>query len=211
MWLLVDTVALLAVLLGLAATIPRHALAVWATVPTASQSTLRLWTNLKSDTWMEGPSSWPPCTRRSSRIVWCSVRGQGAPVSHTWLRCWVVCRSVLARPTLLLPTHRLRCLRGSGQELTLLYGHPSIGAPRYDLALPAPQVIGARAHEVTPAPEALPADRRTKQGATIVSQTQLFWGALIVAVVVLLDLEHLRNYLGRVVFVHLIVFGVASG
>jgi hypothetical protein len=92
----------------------------------------------------------------------------------------------LARPKLLLPASRLRFFRGSGAGVTLLYGHPSLGAPRYDLALLAPQVIGARAHEVTPAPEALAVDRQTSQGTGI--QTRLFWGALIGAVVVLLVL-----------------------
>ncbi len=92
----------------------------------------------------------------------------------------------LSRPKLLLPANRLRCFRDSGQELTLLYGQPSLGAPRYDLALLAPQVIGARANEVVPAPEALAANLPAKYGTA--TQTQLFWGALIVAVVVLLVL-----------------------
>ena len=92
----------------------------------------------------------------------------------------------LSRPKLLLPAYRLRCFRDSGRELTLLYGHPHLDAPRYDLALLAPQVIGARAYEVAPAPEAPAASLPAKHGTT--TQTQLFWGALIVAVVVLLVL-----------------------
>lgn len=92
----------------------------------------------------------------------------------------------LSRPKLLLPANRLRCFRNSGQELTLLYGQPSLGAPRYDLALLAPQVIGARANEVVPAPEAPAAKLPAKHGTA--TQTQLFWGALIAAVVVLLVL-----------------------
>ena len=92
----------------------------------------------------------------------------------------------LSRPKLLLPANRLRCFRRSEQELTLLYGQASVGAPRYDLALLAPQVIGARAHEVAPVPEALAANLPAKHVMTV--QTQLFWGALVAAVVVLLVL-----------------------
>ena len=92
----------------------------------------------------------------------------------------------LSRPKLLLPGFRLRCFRGNGQELLLLYGHPTLGPPRYDLALLAPQVIGARAHEVAPAPETLSANLPLKHGTN--AQTRVFWGALIVAVVVLLFL-----------------------
>ena len=91
----------------------------------------------------------------------------------------------LSRPKLLLPAYGLRCFRGSGQELTLLYGHPTLGAPRYDLALLAPQVIGARAYEVTPAPEALAANLPVKHTS---AQTKVFWGALVIAVLVLLIL-----------------------
>jgi hypothetical protein len=93
---------------------------------------------------------------------------------------------LLGRPQLLLPAYRLRCFRGRGEELTLLYGDPSLGAPRYDLALLAPRVIGARAYEAAPAAEAPPANLPGKHGTAV--QTQLFWGALIVAVVVLLFL-----------------------
>jgi hypothetical protein len=53
-WLLADNVALLAVLLGLAAMIPWHALAVWAVLPTAAQTTLWLWAHLTPTTWTQG-------------------------------------------------------------------------------------------------------------------------------------------------------------
>lgn len=86
-----------------------------------------------------------------------------------------------------IPSSRCASIfRGSGAGVTLLYGHPSYGAPRYDLALLAPQVIGARAHEVAPAPEAPAEDRPTSAGTAI--QTRFFWGTLIVAVLVLLVL-----------------------
>ena len=92
----------------------------------------------------------------------------------------------LSPAKLLLPGYRLRCFRGSGQELVLLYGDPTLGPPRYDLALLAPQVIGARAHEIAPAPETLSMNFPVKHGTN--AQTRLFWGALIVVVVVLLIL-----------------------
>ena len=52
-WLLVDNVALLALVLGLAALIQRHRLAVWAVVPTALQSALWVSTSLTRDTWSQ--------------------------------------------------------------------------------------------------------------------------------------------------------------
>lgn len=89
----------------------------------------------------------------------------------------------LSRPQLLLPARRLRCFRAAEQPLTLLYGAPTVGAPRYDLALLAAQVIGARAHEVRLAAEVATDLPAAKAGH---SQSKLFWGALIAAVVVLL-------------------------
>jgi hypothetical protein len=53
-WLLIDNVVLLAVLLGLAAAIPWHRVAVWAVVPTTVQGTLWLWAHMRRDTWTEG-------------------------------------------------------------------------------------------------------------------------------------------------------------
>jgi hypothetical protein len=67
-----------------------------------------------------------------------------------------------------------------------LYGAANIAAPRYDLALLAPQVLGARAYEVAAVAEAPAANLPAKRGTA--TQTQLFWGALIAAVVVLLVL-----------------------
>ena len=52
-WSLIDTVVLLAVLLGLAAMTQWHALAVWAVVPAALQGTVWLSTHLTRDTWTE--------------------------------------------------------------------------------------------------------------------------------------------------------------
>src|SRR5262249_37092646 len=76
-------------------------------------------------------------------------------------------------PGLLLPARRLRFFRTGGDELRLLYGAPSLAAPRYDLALLAPRVLGAAAHEVTPAAEAPAAEQRARAAIT---QARLFWG-----------------------------------
>ncbi|HUB05847.1 MAG TPA: DUF3999 family protein [Myxococcales bacterium] len=88
----------------------------------------------------------------------------------------------LSPPQLLLPSYRLRFFRQTDGPLTLLYGKPELQAPRYDLALLAPQLVGAVASEVTAGPEAAVA--AASQSAPM--QTKLFWGALSGAVIVLL-------------------------
>lgn len=90
-------------------------------------------------------------------------------------------RLELRTATLYLPARQLRFFRGEGARLTLLYGHERLAGPRYDLALLAPRLSGAAAHELTlppTAPEALP-------GRTDVPR-RVFWGVLVAAVVVLL-------------------------
>ncbi len=89
----------------------------------------------------------------------------------------------LERPRLLLPAHRLRFFRPDEEELTLLYGDPTLGAPRYDLALLVPRLVGASAHEVVADPEgAAPPAAPTAAPAL---DERLFWAALVLAVVVL--------------------------
>ena len=63
----------------------------------------------------------------------------------------------LGPPKLLLPGYRLRFFREDGGSLSLLYGNRGLSAPRYDLALLAPRLVGAAALEVTPGPESAPA------------------------------------------------------
>jgi hypothetical protein len=83
---------------------------------------------------------------------------------------------------LLLPAYRLRLYRERGSTLRLAYGRPDLSAPRYDLALLAPQVLGVSATEVTlGAEQAGPA---AASAATL--SPPIFWTILIVAVVVLL-------------------------
>lgn len=83
---------------------------------------------------------------------------------------------------LLLPSWRLRFFRPEG-GLRLVYGRSDAAAPRYDLALLAPAVLGASAREIAAGPEAPVASERP----AILSPT-VFWIGLALAVVVLLGL-----------------------
>lgn len=86
----------------------------------------------------------------------------------------------IASAQLRLPGFALRFV-SPGTPLKLLYGNPSIGAPRYDLALITLQLVGQQARTMvlgdTPMTE-----KPEKQGET----TRLFAIAIAVAVVVLL-------------------------
>jgi hypothetical protein len=92
----------------------------------------------------------------------------------------------LSPARLLLPAYRLRFFRTNDDPLDLLYGQPDLAAPRYDLALLAPRVLGATAREVQPDAEASAAALPAKHGTT--TETKVFWGVLIVAVAVLVFL-----------------------
>ena len=89
----------------------------------------------------------------------------------------------LVRASLLLPAHRLRFVREEGVSLTLVYGQASLAPPRYDLELLAPRLLGAPAIEAALAP-AVPAAGEPEKKAG----PQLFWAALVGAVVALLVL-----------------------
>jgi hypothetical protein len=89
----------------------------------------------------------------------------------------------IASARLLLPAYRMRFFRGGQNELKLYYGHSDLQAPRYDLEILAPRLVGAAAEEISMDPE----------NAKVPLKTQLlplkfFWGILIVAVLVLLAL-----------------------
>ena len=90
----------------------------------------------------------------------------------------------IASPKLYLPTYRLRFIRRSDDDLWLMYGRDGLAAPRYDLALLAPRVLGVRVPEVelSEVTEELP----TITGGRI--GTFVFWGALVLVLVVLLGL-----------------------
>jgi hypothetical protein len=87
------------------------------------------------------------------------------------------------RVTLLLPSYALRLFQPRDRPLRVVYGHQTLGPPEYDLALLAPQVLGSMATEVMPGPE-LPA-AASRENLALVSPP-IFWGALAVAVLVLL-------------------------
>jgi hypothetical protein len=88
--------------------------------------------------------------------------------------------------TVLLPSYVLRLFRRADQPLRLAYGRDDLDAPRYDLQLLAPQLMGQRAAEVMPAAET---SINAAATATVVSVPPLvFWSALCLAVVVLLVL-----------------------
>jgi len=89
----------------------------------------------------------------------------------------------LAMPKLLLPSYRLRFFRDAGASPTLVYGKAGLGAPRYDLALLAPRLLGAPADEVTMGPE-----RQAPPAPADNLPSWIFWGVLAGAVVVLLFL-----------------------
>jgi hypothetical protein len=88
----------------------------------------------------------------------------------------------LREATLLLPAYRLRFFRDASTPLTLLYGRSDVSAPRYDLALLAPRLLGAPAQDV-----AASAERETSN-VTGVTPTIVFWCALALAVLALVVL-----------------------
>lgn len=86
----------------------------------------------------------------------------------------------LGRARLHLDTWRLLFFHPGGKGVRLLYGHDSLGPPRYDLALLASRIDPTQAREAVLGP----ASRRPGPGEQ--APCGLFWGALLVAVAVLL-------------------------
>lgn len=84
---------------------------------------------------------------------------------------------------LLLPSYRLRFFK-TAAPLRVLYGREDVPAPQYDLALLAPQVMGAEAREIAMAAE--PAS--TGSGAVSFVSPRVFWILLAGAVILLLAL-----------------------
>jgi hypothetical protein len=84
------------------------------------------------------------------------------------------------RASLLLPSQRLRFLREEGTALALVQGQAGLAAPRYDLELLEPRLLGAPASEaVLSAP---PAEAGVTEART---GPKVFWAALVAAVVAL--------------------------
>jgi len=86
-------------------------------------------------------------------------------------------------PKLLLPAYRIRFFREAEGELTLFYGKKDLEAPRYDLALLAPRLVGVAAEEISLGPESSPA-----RVEAIPFSNQVFWWILVAAVAALLVL-----------------------
>jgi hypothetical protein len=86
---------------------------------------------------------------------------------------------------LLLPAYRIRFFRDAVSPLRVAYGRTDLDRPKYDLALLAPQVLGTPAADVVLDAEPKAADVTTTAGLV---SPRLFWGALVMAIVVLLGL-----------------------
>jgi hypothetical protein len=85
---------------------------------------------------------------------------------------------------LLLPSYRLRFYRPAHAALRLVYGSREVTMPQYDLALLAPQVMGAEAREIAPAAES----GSKAELHMMVVPPMFFWALLGGAVIVLLAL-----------------------
>ncbi len=96
-------------------------------------------------------------------------------------------RLAIDSAALLLPGYQLRYVRPASDEspLSLYYGgDDTITAPRYDLALLKPYLLGAPASEIAPGPE----QERAPAAMAVKLPVWAFWSVLIVAVLVLLAL-----------------------
>jgi hypothetical protein len=82
---------------------------------------------------------------------------------------------------MLLPAYRLRFFHQ--KDLKLYYGNSDLDAPRYDLAILAPRLMGTVAEEIQLGPEIEISPVKTRS-----LSTWLFWGILIGAVLILLIL-----------------------
>jgi hypothetical protein len=96
-------------------------------------------------------------------------------------------RLPLTAARLLLPSYRVRLFR-DGSAMRMAYGRDDLGPPRYDLALRAPQVLGVTAREVSLSSEESGQAGQTNPAVAALMSPRLFWGVLVVAVVVLLAL-----------------------
>jgi hypothetical protein len=93
-------------------------------------------------------------------------------------------RLPITAPTVLLPTYRLRFYRDRADEpLSLLYGRAGLGAPTYDIALLAPELVGAPATEVAPGSESVGAAAAAGRIPHVA-----FWVVLGVAVLAMIGL-----------------------
>ena len=126
----------------------------------------KLWTHREQD--LPAPAlSLPLGTPREQELIVAVDEGDNSPLPITKAR-------------LLLPSYRLR-LYHPERPLTLVYGRDDVSLPRYDLALLAPQVMGAEARELMPAP----VEAERPGPVTSLVSPQYFWAGLVVAVLVI--------------------------
>ena len=93
----------------------------------------------------------------------------------------------IEKATILLPSFAIRMNRPANEPLRLLYGKDGVPAPRYDLQLLAPQVMGRVAEEVTAGAEQPFTPAVTRSDVAALSPI-VFWSALGLAVLVLLGM-----------------------
>ena len=93
----------------------------------------------------------------------------------------------IEKATVILPSYAIRLFRRPDLPLRLVYGKDDIAAPRYDLQLLAPQLLGRVATEVAPGPELPFSPGGQPPGAPAVPPA-VFWSALALAVIVLLTM-----------------------
>ncbi len=91
------------------------------------------------------------------------------------------------KATILLPSYAMRLFRRPDLPLRLIYGKDRVPAPRYDLQLLAPQLMGRLAEEVAPGPEQRFAESTSGSAVEMVPPV-VFWSVLALAVLVLLGL-----------------------
>ena len=98
----------------------------------------------------------------------------------------------IERATLLVPSYAVRFFRSDASPLLLAYGRKDLPAPRYDLALLSPYVLGQRALTIEASPEnghdGSPASDTGAQPLQTLVSPAIFWGVLGLSVVVLLGL-----------------------
>jgi hypothetical protein len=94
----------------------------------------------------------------------------------------------IERATLLLPSYAVRFYRSDAAPLLLAYGRPDLAAPRYDLALLSPFVLGQRARTIDAGPETRGGEAPSSTAGTTLVSPAMFWGVLGLAVVVLLGI-----------------------
>ena len=95
----------------------------------------------------------------------------------------------------MLPTYRLRFYQPAG-AVRLMYGQRDLEAPKYDLALLAPQVMGSVAAVATAGPESAEAAASATGRSSVISPLT-FWillgGAVLVLVALIVRLVRSGN------------------